>query len=118
MKNTFVKSICILTGCLLLSQDGNTPTNLQIDAASVGGVTLSWDVPENYQKHENFHTFEQQLMKRLVVLTLYDGQAGMSTPKDCRDGARKRLKTRDFSHIPARKYKKNTILFAHLGRDV
>ena len=58
MKNTFVKSICLLTGCLLLSQDGNTPTNLQIDAASVGGVTLSWDVPENYQKqwasHSNF----------------------------------------------------------------
>ena len=58
MKNTFVKSICLLTGCLLLSQDGNTPTNLQIDAASVGVVTLSWDVPENYQKqwasHSNF----------------------------------------------------------------
>ena len=40
------------------SQDGNTPTNLTIDAASVGGVTLSWDTPENYRKewisHSNF----------------------------------------------------------------
>ena len=43
---------------IAISQDGNTPTNLTIDAASVGGVTLSWDTPENYRKewisHSNF----------------------------------------------------------------
>ena len=43
---------------IVLSQDGNTPTDLTIDAASVGGVTLSWDTPENYRKewisHSNF----------------------------------------------------------------
>ena len=43
---------------MALSQDGNTPTDLTIDAASVGGVTLSWDTPENYRKewisHSNF----------------------------------------------------------------
>ncbi len=38
-------------------------------------------------------------MKSLVFLTLYDGQAGLSTLRDCRDGASKILKTRDFSHI-------------------
>ena len=58
MKNTYVKIVYLLAGCLLFSQDGDTPTNLQIDAASVGGVALSWDVPENYQKewasHSNF----------------------------------------------------------------
>ena len=43
---------------MALSQDGNTTTDLTIDAASVGGVTLSWDTPENYRKewisHSNF----------------------------------------------------------------
>ena len=32
------------------SQDGNTPTDLTIDAASVGGVQLSWETPENFSK--------------------------------------------------------------------
>ena len=40
------------------SQDGNTPTDLTIDAASVGGVQLSWETPENFSKewisHSNF----------------------------------------------------------------
>ena len=54
---------------------------------------------EKCQKHMTFHTFEPKLKKSLVFLTLYDGQAGMSTPRDCRDGARKRSKTRDFSHV-------------------
>ena len=46
---------------LLISQDGNTPTNLQIDASSVGGVQLSWDVPENFRRewitHSNLNYF-------------------------------------------------------------
>ena len=35
---------------IAISQDGNTPTNLTIDAASVGGVQLSWDTPENFSR--------------------------------------------------------------------
>ena len=38
------------------SQDGNTPTNLTIDAASVGGVQLSWDTPENYRRNWITHS--------------------------------------------------------------
>ena len=56
MNNTYVKIVCLLAGCLLFSQDGNTPTNLQIDAASVGGVTLSWDTPENYRREWITHS--------------------------------------------------------------
>ena len=39
-----------------ISQDGNTPTNLTIDAASVGGVQLSWDTPENYRRNWITHS--------------------------------------------------------------
>ena len=35
---------------IAISQDGNTPTNLTIDAASVGGVQLSWDTQKTLQK--------------------------------------------------------------------
>ena len=38
------------------SQDGNTPTNLTIDAASVGGVQLSWDTPENFRRNWITHS--------------------------------------------------------------
>ena len=38
------------------SQDGNTPTNLTIDAASVGGVQLSWDTPENFSRNWITHS--------------------------------------------------------------
>ena len=38
------------------SQDGNTPTNLTIDAASVGGVQLSWDTPENFSRTWTTHS--------------------------------------------------------------
>ena len=59
MKNAFLLSIILFIKSVLFAQDGDTPTNLQIDAASVGGVALSWDVPENYQKewmsHSNFN---------------------------------------------------------------
>ena len=45
----------------LHADDGDTPTNLTIDAASVGGVQLSWDTPENYRKewisHSNLQYF-------------------------------------------------------------
>ena len=45
----------------LLSQDGNTPTNFQIDAASIGGVQLSWETPENFRRqwisHSNLQYF-------------------------------------------------------------
>ena len=37
-------------------QDGNTPTNLTIDAASVGGVQLSWDTPENFSRTWTTHS--------------------------------------------------------------
>ena len=37
-------------------QDGNTPTNLTIDAASVGGVQLSWDTPENFRRNWITHS--------------------------------------------------------------
>ena len=40
----------VLIANILFTQDGNTPTNLQIDAASVGGVQLSWDTPENFRR--------------------------------------------------------------------
>ena len=56
MKNFTIYLIILLTGNLLFSQDGNTPTNLQIDAASVGGVTLSWDTPENYRREWITHS--------------------------------------------------------------
>jgi len=38
------------------SQSGNTPTNLTIDAASVGGVQLSWDTPENFRRNWITHS--------------------------------------------------------------
>ena len=41
---------------IAISQDGNTPTNLTIDAASVGGVQLSWDTPENFRKEWITHS--------------------------------------------------------------
>ena len=41
---------------IAISQDGNTPTNLTIDAASVGGVQLSWDTPENYRRNWITHS--------------------------------------------------------------
>ena len=37
MKNVIIYLVILITGELLFSQDGNTPTNLQVDAASVGG---------------------------------------------------------------------------------
>ncbi|MDP6877313.1 MAG: hypothetical protein QGI18_01840, partial [Candidatus Marinimicrobia bacterium] len=46
----------LLIANILFSQDGNTPTNLQIDAASVGGVALSWDIPENYRREWITHS--------------------------------------------------------------
>jgi len=44
--NLFVCSFVLFNS--LLSQDGNTPTNFQVDAASIGGVQLSWETPENF----------------------------------------------------------------------
>ena len=41
---------------IAISQDGDTPTNLTIDAASVGGVQLSWDTPENYRRNWITHS--------------------------------------------------------------
>ena len=45
----------------LHADDGDVPTNLTIDAASIGGVQLSWDTPENYRKewisHSNLQYF-------------------------------------------------------------
>jgi len=41
---------------IVVSQDGNTPTNLTIDAASVGGVQLSWDTPENFSRVWSTHS--------------------------------------------------------------
>ena len=45
----------------LHADDGDIPTNLTIDAASIGGVQLSWDTPENYRKewisHSNLQYF-------------------------------------------------------------
>ena len=40
----------------LFSDDGDIPTNLQIDAASIGGVQLSWDTPENYKREWFSHS--------------------------------------------------------------
>ena len=40
----------------LLADDGNTPTNLTIDAASIGGVQLSWDTPENFRRNWITHS--------------------------------------------------------------
>ena len=56
-------AILILTLILniLHADDGDIPTNLTIDAASIGGVQLSWDTPENYRKewisHSNLQYF-------------------------------------------------------------
>ena len=33
---------------IVSSQDGNTPTDLRVDVASVGGVMLSWEAPANF----------------------------------------------------------------------
>ena len=41
---------------LSLGDDGNTPTNLTIDAASIGGVQLSWDTPENFRRNWITHS--------------------------------------------------------------
>ena len=51
-------AIFILTLILnfLLADDGNTPTNLTIDAASIGGVQLSWDTPENFRRNWITHS--------------------------------------------------------------
>ena len=58
MKHIYMILVFCFLGNILFSQDGNTPTNLQIDAASVVGVTLSWDVPANFTKewitHSNY----------------------------------------------------------------
>ena len=56
MKNVIIYLVILITGEFLFSQDGNTPTNLQVDAASVGGVTLSWDTPENFRREWITHT--------------------------------------------------------------
>ena len=57
--NLFVCSFVLFNS--LLSQDGNTPTNFQVDAASIGGVQLSWETPENFRRqwisHSNLQYF-------------------------------------------------------------
>ena len=66
--------------------------------------------PETYQKHETFREFGPRCEKSLVFLTLPGGQAGLGAPrvrKQSPAGARKTSKTRDFSHIPARKCQKH-----------
>ena len=40
----------------LNADDGDTPTNLTIDAASIGGVQLSWDTPENFRRNWITHS--------------------------------------------------------------
>tara|TARA_X000001036_G_scaffold152913_2_gene145162 strand:+ start:7155 stop:8918 length:1764 start_codon:yes stop_codon:yes gene_type:complete len=50
MKFTYLTISIFLLISILFSQNGNTPTNLQIDAATLGGVQLSWDVPENFRR--------------------------------------------------------------------
>ena len=45
----------------LHADDGDIPTNLTIDAASIGGVQLSWDTPENYRKEWISHSNLQYL---------------------------------------------------------
>ena len=56
MKKSILLLSIILIRNILFSQAGDIPTNLQIDAASVGGVTLSWDIPENYRKEWMSHS--------------------------------------------------------------
>ena len=56
MKKSILLLSIILFINILFSQAGDIPTNLQIDAASVGGVTLSWDIPENYRKEWMSHS--------------------------------------------------------------
>ena len=56
MKKSILLLSIILIINILFSQAGDIPTNLQIDAASVGGVTLSWDIPENYRKEWMSHS--------------------------------------------------------------
>jgi len=57
-----MKLICsaIVTLTLIFSflhaDDGDTPTNLTIDAASIGGVQLSWDTPENFRRNWITHS--------------------------------------------------------------
>ena len=40
----------------LHADDGDTPTNLTIDAASIGGLQLSWDTPENFRRNWITHS--------------------------------------------------------------
>ena len=56
MKHIYMILVFCFLGNILFSQDGNTPTNLQIDAASVGGVSLSWDVPANFRRNWVTHS--------------------------------------------------------------
>ena len=56
MKKSILLLSIILIRNILFSQAGDIPTNLQIEAASVGGVTLSWDIPENYRKEWMSHS--------------------------------------------------------------
>ena len=62
MKSFYNLLVCyFITFNSLLSQDGNTPTNFQVDAASIGGVQLSWETPENFRRqwisHSNLQYF-------------------------------------------------------------
>ena len=56
MKHIYLILVSSFLGNILFSQDGNIPTNLQIDAASVGGVSLSWDVPANFRRNWVTHS--------------------------------------------------------------
>jgi hypothetical protein len=56
MKQIYMILVSCFLGNILFSQDGNIPTNLQIDAASVGGVSLSWDVPASFRRNWVTHS--------------------------------------------------------------
>ena len=45
LKKIFILILVIFLVQVILSQDQNAPTNLEVEIATLGGVQLSWDHP-------------------------------------------------------------------------
>ena len=50
LKNIFVLIFLIFSAQVILSQDQNAPTNLEVEIATLGGVQLSWDHPAAFTR--------------------------------------------------------------------
>ena len=50
LKKIFVLILLIFSVQVILSQDQNAPTNLEVEIATLGGVQLSWDHPAAFTR--------------------------------------------------------------------